>query len=63
MCKLPEEYKYLSVQFYNTGIDNPSASSGGISYTSSGKNYRPVVGGDTSSGSVHQPRRKTPTTA
>jgi hypothetical protein len=28
-----EEYKYLSALFYHTGIDNPSASSGGISYS------------------------------
>lgn len=24
MCKLPEEYKYSSALFYETGIDNPS---------------------------------------
>ena len=33
ICKLPEEYKYSSALFYETGIDNPSVSSGGFSYT------------------------------
>ena len=28
MCKLSEEYKYSSALFYETGIDNPSISSG-----------------------------------
>ena len=28
MCKLPEEYKYSSALFYETGIDNPSINSG-----------------------------------
>ena len=28
MCKLPEEYKYSSALFYETGIDNPSKNSG-----------------------------------
>ena len=33
ICKLPEEYKYSSALFYETGIDNHSVSSGGLSYT------------------------------
>jgi hypothetical protein len=38
-CKLPVEYKYSSALFYETGVDNPSASSGGISFSSSGLTY------------------------
>ena len=53
LCKLPEEYKYSSALFYQTGIDNPSASSGRISLSSPRLNYRSVVGGR-----KHQPRRK-----
>ncbi|HLG39068.1 MAG TPA: transposase, partial [Chitinophagaceae bacterium] len=36
LCKLPEEYRYSSALFYETGIDNPSINSGGISYSLSG---------------------------
>ena len=53
LCKLPEEYKYSSALFYQTGIDNPSASSGRISLSSPRLNYRSVVGGR-----KHQPRRR-----
>jgi hypothetical protein len=35
ICKLPEQYKYSSAQFYHTGHDNPSASSGRIPFSSS----------------------------
>jgi hypothetical protein len=45
ICKLPEDYKYSSALFYETGNDNPSTSSGRISHSSSGLNYRSVVGG------------------
>ena len=31
--KLPEEYKYSSALFYETGIDNPSINSGRFSET------------------------------
>jgi len=34
ICKLPEDYKYSSALFYETGIDNPSTSSGRISFSS-----------------------------
>jgi len=34
-CKLPEEYKYSTAPLYETGIDNPLASSGRISFSSS----------------------------
>lgn len=33
--KLPQEYKYASAHLYETGIDNLSASSGGIAFSSS----------------------------
>ena len=52
ICKLPEEYNYSSALFYHTGVDNPSASSGEISFSSSRLTYRSVAGG-----------RKTPATA
>lgn len=32
-CKMPEEYKYSSGLLYETGVDNPSLSSGWISYS------------------------------
>jgi len=53
VCKLTEEYKYSSALFYETGNDNPSASSGGISYSSPGLNYRSMAGER-----KHPPRRK-----
>ncbi|HKZ67527.1 MAG TPA: transposase [Chitinophagaceae bacterium] len=33
LCQLPEEYHYSSALFYETGVDNPSASSGRLSYS------------------------------
>ncbi|MGK2862986.1 MAG: hypothetical protein ACSLE0_13715 [Chitinophagaceae bacterium] len=43
----------IILNFYHTGVDNPSTNSGRISFSPSGLNYRSVVGER-----KHQPRRR-----
>lgn len=54
---LPEESNYSSALFYQTGVCNPSVSSGGISYAWSELTKDQWLLEDASTSSVHEPKR------